>query len=86
MKKYKIAYTQRFHKDYLNLPENIQKKTDEQIERLANGNFSYPSLRMKKIKGEENVWEASITMNYRMVFNLEKDLIMFFKIGSHDIL
>ena len=84
--KYRIAFAIRFQKDYLKLPEEIQEKTDKQIRRLADGGFSYPSLRVKKIVGEEKVWEASITMNYRMVFYLEEDLVTLLRIGIHDIL
>lgn len=83
---YDIAFAKRFHKDYAVLPQAIQEKADQQICRLADGDFSYPSLRTKKMEGEENVWEASVTMNYRMVFSIDEDLIMFLRIGTHDTL
>jgi len=83
---YDIAFTKRFHKDYAVLPQVIQEKADQQICRLADGDFSYPSLRTKKMEGEENIWEASVTMNYRMVFSLDEDLLMFLRIGTHDTL
>ncbi|MBI2252744.1 MAG: hypothetical protein HYU63_08425 [Armatimonadetes bacterium] len=86
MKRYRILFAGRFHKDYLKLPQEIQKKADQQILRLAKGEFSHPSLRAKKMEGEEKVWEASVTKNYRLVFKLEYDLISFLKIGAHDIL
>lgn len=86
MKKYRIAFTRRFQKDYAKLPPEIQSKADQQIHRLGKGDFSYPSLRVKKMTGEEKVWEASVTMNYRMVFDMERDLLTFLKIGLHDIL
>jgi mRNA interferase RelE/StbE len=83
---YDIAFTKRFHKDYAGLPQTIQEKADQQICRLADGDFSYPSLRTKKMEGEENIWEASVTMNYRMIYSLEEDLITLLRIGTHDIL
>ena len=85
MKNYKIVLTKRFHKDFKKLPKEIQKKSKEKIRRLATGDFSFPSLRVKKMAGEENIWEASVTMNYRIIFQLEEKII-FLKIGTHDIL
>jgi len=85
MKKYEIVLTKKFHKDFKKLPKEIQQKAKEQIRRLATGDFSFPSLRVKKMAGEENIWEASVTMNYRIIFQLEKKII-FLKIGTHDIL
>lgn len=75
MKKYRIAFTKRFHKDYAKLPQHIQKKTDDQIRQLKNGEFSHPSLRMKKMEVEKNIWEASVTKNYRIIFIFEDDLL-----------
>jgi mRNA interferase RelE/StbE len=83
---YDIVFTRRFHKDYAGVPHVIQEKADQQICRLADGDSSYPSLRTKKMEGEENIWEASVTMNYRMVLSLEEDLITLLRIGTHDIL
>lgn len=85
-RKYRVLFTKRFHKDYSKLPLEIQTKANEQIKKLAKGDFSYPSLRTKKIEGEEKVWEASVTMNYRIIFELDANHISFFKIGPHDIL
>ncbi len=83
---YDIAFTKRFHKDYAGLPQVIQEKADQQICRIADGDFAYPSLRTRKMEGEENIWEVSVTMNYRMVFLLEDDLITLLRIGIHEIL
>ena len=85
MKKYKIVFTKRFHNDFKGLTKEIQNKAKQQIRRLAAGDFSFPSLRAKKMGGEENIWEASVTMNYRIVFYLEEKII-FLRIGPHDIL
>lgn len=83
---YRIIFTRRFQKDYRHLPPDIRDKADEQLRRLANAEFSHPSLRAKKMTGEEKIWEASVTMQYRIVFELEGDLLTFLKIGPHDIL
>jgi addiction module RelE/StbE family toxin len=86
MKKYKVSFTRKFQKDYKKLPKEIQNKIDQQIRKLTGGDFFYPSLRAKKMEGEENIWETSITMNYRMIFCLEENVMIFLKVGIHDIL
>lgn len=86
MKNYKIVFTRRFQKDYQKLPQEIQNKIDQQIRKLKKGDFFHPSLRSKKMEGDDKVWEASITMNYRLVFYLEDDIITFLKTGTHNIL
>ena len=83
---YRVVFTKKFQKDYKNFPGEIQNKIDRQVRRLVKGDFSYPSLRAKKMEGEEKIWEASITMNYRMIFHLEEDTITFLKAGIHDVL
>ena len=86
MSAYRIIFTRRFHKDYAGLPRNVQDKADNQIRRLAEGAFTHPSLGFKKMAGEENVWEARVTINYRMVFMIDERYIVLLKIGTHDIL
>ena len=45
---------------------------------------NHPSLRNKKIKGTQNYWEFSITMNYRCIYRKEKDTIYLLAIGKHE--
>jgi len=55
--------------------------------RLLAENFYHPSLRAKKIKGRrDEMYEASITMNYRILFQIEDDTYLLRRIGTHDIL
>jgi len=45
---------------------------------------NHPSLRNKKIKGTQNYWEFSISMNYRCIYRKEKDTIYLLAIGKHE--
>ena len=82
----RVQYTRSFLKDYKKLPNDIQKSFEEKLELLFN-NFHHPSLRTKKIKGAgDKIWEASVTMNYRLTFQLEADAMLLRRIGTHDIL
>ena len=48
-----------FKKDFVDLPKKIKKITEQKLKMFAN-NPSHPSLRVKKMQGWENVWEARI--------------------------
>lgn len=85
--KYRVAFTKSFKKEYHSLPVSLRDKVKEQITLLQSGNFSHPSLRLKKMrKTKVEKWEVSITMKYRMTFQIEGDLLTFRAVGKHDIL
>lgn len=51
--------------------------------------ISHPSFRTKKMEGFKNppIWEVSLTMNYRVTFEIDKEgKIIFRNIGTHAIL
>ena len=79
----KIKAYKRFLKAYFNLPENVQKKLDKQIELLAK-DFKHPSLHTKKIKGSGGIWEARIDIYYRLTFEIIEDTVFLRTTGNHD--
>lgn len=82
----KLLFTKPFIKDCKDLPEHIQKQTDEQLSLLLQ-NFRHPSIRAKKVEGTKGkIWEGSVTMNYRFTFQIVDDTILLRRIGTHDIL
>ena len=60
----KVRRTNRFKKDYQNLPEAIQRRVDAKLRFLLR-DARHPSLRVHKVQGVEGLWEFSVTMNYR---------------------
>lgn len=78
-----IKTTKSFDKDYRNLNEGIKKIANKQIAFLFE-NPHHPSLRTKKIKSEENIWEARITKSYRLTFQLIGDVCLLRRIGKHE--
>ena len=74
--------TESFKKQYQKLPQHIQKLTDQKLGFLLE-NINHPSLRVKKYKGEKDVWEASVTMKYRLTFRIEADTYLLLRIGTH---
>ena len=81
----KVILTSPFEKTFVRLPKEIREATYQKIELLLE-NSSHPSLRVKKIKGTHSIWEMSITMNYRITFEVGKKEILLRKIGTHDVL
>ena len=78
-------FSNRFKKDYADLPKEIQETFDTKF-RLFLNNTDHPSLRVKKIKGTENRWEGSVTMNYRFTFQIFEETVLFRRIGTHNVL
>ena len=81
----RLARTESLARDFRALPREIQSRAEKAILRLVQ-NPSYPSLRVKKMQGLANVWEASVTMSYRITFQRAGDTLILRRIGTHDIL
>jgi len=74
-----------FQRDFSKLPQEIQARSEEKL-RLFSENPLYPSLRVKKIQGTNNIWEGSITMSYRFTFHRENETLVLRRVGTHDII
>jgi len=80
-----IVFTRPFEKSFAKLPAEIRRATYQKL-RLFLITPSHPSLRVKKIQGTTIVWEMSVTMNYRLTFEVSETEIFLRKIGTHSIL
>lgn len=83
---YKITYTKRFLKNFkrLNAAEKAQLK--KKLKLLMQDPL-YPSLRTKRIQGTASLFEFSVNMDVRVIWEYEGDtLILLLDIGHHDIL
>ncbi len=82
---FKISRTESFVRDFKSLPKEIQERAEKTILRLAQHQI-HPALRVKKMKGVGNIWEARITLAYRVTFHRAGDTLILRRIGTHDIL
>lgn len=82
----RIERSPSFDKYYKKLPINVKKLLKKKIKLLLSSDFRHPSLRVKKIKGTKNIWEASITKSYRFTFEKIANGIRLRVIGKHNIL
>jgi mRNA-degrading endonuclease RelE of RelBE toxin-antitoxin system len=75
----------KFAHDYKKLPPLLRKRTNEQLKILLE-NPRHPSLRLKKMKGFPDIWEARVTKNYRFTFQIQGNFYLLRRIGTHDLL
>jgi len=81
----RLLFTKNFIRNYRKLPQEIQKAVDKQLELLLT-DAQHPSLAIKKMNDPRNIWEARVTLAYRFTFQIEGDIYILRKVGSHDIL
>ena len=83
---YRITYTKRFEKNLKKLTATEKAQLKKKLEILMMDPL-YPSLRTKRIQGTEDLFEFSVNMDVRVIWQYEGDtLILLLDIGHHDIL
>ena len=80
-----IVFTEKFKKDYKKLSLVIQRQTDEKLEFFTEKPF-HNSFRIQKMQGRAGIYEASINMQYRFLFQIDGSACILLRIGKHDIL
>lgn len=80
-----IYYHPRFKESYKKLPLSLKKKTE-----LLEGDFRKNPFDIKfkthKLHGKlKNQWSFSINREYRILFEFDKDDIIFLDIGNHKL-
>jgi len=79
----KITRTARFKKAWEELNEEEKALARKAIRNLVT-DVRYPVLRVKKIRGTRDIWEARASLSLRMTFQIEGDMIILRNIGHHD--
>ena len=83
---YRITYTKRFEKNLKKLTATEKAQLKKKLEILIMDPL-YPSLRTKRIQGTAELFEFSVNMDVRVIWQYEGDtLILLLDIGHHDIL
>lgn len=80
-----VEFTPRFERAYRKLTPEVQARFEEKMRLLIASNLGHPSLRIKKVKGSGNIWEASIDMNHRFTFEPIEGGIRLRVIGPHKV-
>ena len=79
----KIARTARFKKAWQDLAEEEKVLGRKALRNLAT-DLQYPALRVRKLKGVDDIWEARVSRSLRLTFQLEGNTITLRNIGRHD--
>jgi len=74
--------TDKFRKDFTELPANVQKQA-RQAYRLFIENPHHPSLRFKPIHPTRPIYSVRIGLDYRAVSVRDGDDIIWYWVGSH---
>lgn len=79
----RLQYTDRFQRAYNDLTEDDVERVKKAILLLAE-NPRHPSLRIKKVQGTNDIWEARAGLSIRLTFEMQGDLITLRNVGAHD--
>lgn len=77
--------TERFKKDFQQLPSAVQARAAKALELFA-VNPRHPSLQAKKMEGAAGIWELRVSDNDRVTFQRFQGGILLRRIGTHNIL
>ena len=77
--------TERFKKDFQQLPTAIQDRTIKALERFV-ANPRHPSLQVKKMEGAPDIWELRVSDNYRVTFQRFSGGVLLRRVGTHNVL
>ena len=81
-----VVRSPRFDRAYKKLPEEVREQFRRKLRLLVDSKFTHPSLRVKRIQGTADIWEASIDMKHRFTFQKIEGGIFLRVIGPHEAL
>jgi hypothetical protein len=81
-----VVRSPRFDRAYKKLSAEVRERFKDKFQLLAASNFTHPSLRVKRIRGTDGIWEASIDMAHRFTFEKIEGGIRLRVVGPHEVL
>jgi len=78
-----IQLTERFVRQYGELPGAIQKKVDKALHQL-DSDFRHPGLRSHPVGSAPGIFEACVNSRYRMTFQRQGDTLIMRNVDNHD--
>ena len=81
-----VVRSPRFDRTYKKLPEEVRDQFRRKLRLLVDSRFTHPSLRVKRIQGTTDIWEASIDTDHRVTFQKIEGGILLRVIGPHEVL
>lgn len=78
-----LRRTERFKIAFQTLAPQDRKRVEKAL-RLMVTDLRHPSLRVKKIKGTRDIFEARASRSIRITFQMETDALLLRNVGAHD--
>lgn len=78
-----VLFTEQFEQAYEKLTK-AEKRSVRKALGLLGDNRKHPSLRVKKMEGGKNIWEARPSTRLRMTFVMAGEIIFMRNVGEHD--
>ncbi len=78
-----ILFTEQFEQAYSKLTK-AEKRSVRKALALLGDNPRHPGLRIKKMEGSKDIWEARLSKGLRMTFGMTGETIMMRNVGEHD--
>ena len=76
-------FTEQFEQAYEKLTK-AEKRSVRKALTLLSDNPKHPGLRVKKMEGTRNIWEARPSKRLRMTFEMAGETIFMRNVGEHD--
>ena len=81
-----LDYAEDFWRGFCRLPTEIQERARTKL-KLFVANRYHPSLRLKRVRGTPGLWEISVNMQYRIIFEfVTEDHALLLRIGTHKVI
>lgn len=80
-----LEATQTFVRLYKKLPVGVKEQVKKTLS-LFQANPTHPSLRHRKMAGQMDIYELSVSMQYRITYQKVDQTAYLRKVGTHDIL
>lgn len=81
----KLLPTEHFKRCHLGPPTLVQAQADGKLEILLS-DPRHPSLQAKKMQGTAGIWELRVSRGYRLTCQIQGDLYVLRRVGTHDVL
>lgn len=80
---FNLELSNRFVRSYKKLNRATRLQVDKTLQVIVI-NPNHPSLRLKRIKGTKDIWEASVNMSIRITLSFLEDTIQLRNVGTHE--
>jgi len=80
-----VEATRTFIRLYQALPSDLQERVKKTL-LLLQQDPTRPSLRHRKMAGQDDIYELSVSMHYRITYQRIGETAYLRKVGTHDIL